>query len=250
MTTNAAGTTSGNLSFGKEDILHYDGSSWTLFFDGDAHGLSSAHDVNAIHINAADDLYMSFLNNVVNVPGVGDVKGNDILHYNGSGFTLDFDGSAVDLDGQNERIDSLHILDGAVSPIGSGCQAYLLISTVGKGKVPDVNGGQLSFEGEDILGFCATSLGSTTNGVWHMVLDGSAEGMPKNSTDSISASDDGTVIYLTTKGAFNVDDASGSHSVVYKYDFATGTFSGPYFSAPDNGLLQQVDGLHVDGDLP
>ena len=37
---------------------------------------------------------------------------------------------------------------------------------------------------------------------------------------------------------------------VYKYDMATGQFSGPFFSAPANGLTKMVDGLHVDGDLP
>ena len=38
--------------------------------------------------------------------------------------------------------------------------------------------------------------------------------------------------------------------MVYRYDFATGEFSGPYFSAPANGLPRQVDGLHVEGELP
>jgi hypothetical protein len=72
--------------------------------------------------------------------------------------------------------------------------------------------------------------------------------MPKNSTDSLSANEDGSVIYLTTKTAFHVDDAFGGHSMVYKFE--NGDFSGPFFSARDNGLDEKVDGLHIEGDLP
>ncbi|MCW5847534.1 MAG: hypothetical protein KIS95_09910 [Anaerolineae bacterium] len=56
-----------------------------------------------------------------------------------------------------------------------------------------------------------------------MVLDGSAEGMPRNSTDDFSLSEDGQTLYLTTKGTFNVDSATGGHSMVYAYDLGSGT---------------------------
>jgi len=101
-----------------------------------------------------------------------------------------------------------------------------------------------------VLGFCATSLGETTAGTWSLVLDGSAEGMPNNSTVSLSANEDGSVLYLTTRAAFAVDGAVGGHSMVYRYDFGTGEFSGPFFSAPAAGLNKKVDGLHMVGDLP
>ncbi len=74
--------------------------------------------------------------------------------------------------------------------------------------------------------------------------------MPNNATISLAANADGTVIYLTTRATFNVDSALGGHSMVYKYDTVTETFSGPYFSAPAEGLTRQVDGLHLSGDLP
>jgi hypothetical protein len=142
------------------------------------------------------------------------------------------------------------VLDGSEAPpdlaasAGGSCDNFLLISTQGHGKVPNFSGGQLAFSGEDVLGFCLTQAGATTQGKWIKYLDGSNEGMPKNSLTSLSASPDGEVLYLTTRGAFNVDLASGSHSMVYVYDFATGEFSGPVFSAPANGLHKQVDGLH------
>ncbi len=250
----AAGAAGGSVPYGKEDILHYDGSSWSLFFDGSNLGLTNAkHDINAIYIPNSGETaaYISFFQNKTKVPGLGQVFGHDVLYFDGSSLSLYFDGSAVGLTTTAEKIDALHILDGGVDlPGGGSCTAYLLISTLGTGKVPAAGGGQLSFQGEDILGFCATNTGATTAGFWHMVLDGSAEGMPKNSTDSISANEDGTVIYLTTKKAFNVDSASGSHSEVYRYDFSSEEFSGPFFSAAAAGLTQEVDGLHVEGDLP
>lgn len=83
------------------------------------------------------------------------------------------------------------------------------------------------------------------SGFWHMVLDGSAEGMPGNSTDSISASAGGQTIYLTTKGKFKVDSVAGGHSMVYEYDTASGTFSGPIFNATAYGLTRKADGLHM-----
>ena len=133
-----------------------------------------------------------------------------------------------------------------MSPIGGSCQAYLLISTQGPGRVTNYNGGTLKFSGEDVLGFCMTNSGANTAGFWTMVLDGSAEGMPKNSTSSISFSDDGQTMYMTTKGTFNVDSAVGGHSMIYVYDFGTQTFSGPIFVAADNGLPKRVDGLQVE----
>ena len=176
----------------------------------------------------------------------------DLVKWDGLAYSLYFDGSDVGLTVKTqEKIDGLHILAGSESPINGGsCLAYLLVSTQGPGKVPAYGGGQIKFGGEDVLGFCATGLGDHTNGYWHMVLDGSDQGMPRNSTDSISANADGSVIYLTTQGAFNVDAATGGHSMVYKYDTTTTEFSGPFFSAPATGLTTKVDGLHVDGDLP
>src|SRR5690606_3826073 len=127
---------------------------------------------------------------------------------------------------------------------------YLLISTQGPGKVLGHDGKQLKFGGEDVLGFCATGLGENTAGLWHLVLDGSAEGMPKNSLVSLSVSPDMQTLYLTTRGVFNAGAASGGHSMVSRYDFGSGAFTGPVVNAPAEGLPKQVVGLQVEGDLP
>jgi hypothetical protein len=253
VSTTAAGTV-GALAYGPHDILHWDGSAWSKWFDGTAAGLMPSgraiHNINAVWIpdTSSDDAVFSFVQNARVVDGVpGKVNGMDLVWWDGAGFSLWFDGEDVGLTNKTkEKIDALHVLDGSLSPIGSGCLAYLLISTQGDGRVPAYGGGQLKFDGTDVLGFCMTNSGANTAGFWHRVLNGKAEGMPGQALTSLSASDDGQVLYLTTKGAFNVDDAHGGHSMVYQYDFATGEFSGPFFSAPAQGLTRQVDALQVE----
>jgi hypothetical protein len=251
VSTTAAGATGDGLAFGAEDILAWDGSEWSVWFDGSAAGLTpnglAKHNVNAIWIPdpAGDDVVMSFAQNRRNVPDISvPVDGTDLVYWDGAGFSFWFDGSDVGLTILTaEKIDGLHVLDGAASPIGSDCDAYLLISTAGPGKVPNHSGGTLNFSGEDVLGFCAQTLGTSTTGLWHKFLDGSDQGMPKNSTDSISLSADGETLYLTTKGTFNVDGVIGGHSMIYAYDFATQTFSGPLFIAANEGMAKKIDAL-------
>ena len=258
VSTTLGGSVDG-VAFSGEDILKWNGDEWSLWFDGSAAGLKPTglfkHNINAFYFPDADTplgAIMSFTQNGRVVPGItGKVEGMDLVEFNGLDFDLYFDGSDVGLTVKTqEKIDALHILDGALSPIGGNCDVYLLISTQGPGQVPAYGGGAIRFRGEDVLGFCATNLGEDTAGFWHMMLDGSAEGMPANSLDSLSAGADGQTLYLTTKGTFNVDSASGGHSVVYKYEFATGDFGGPIFSAPAAGLQPKVDGLQVLGDVP
>ncbi len=257
LSTTAAGSV-GSLSFGPDDILLWDGHSWSKWFDGSAAQLTpngrAKHNISALWIpdTAGNDVVMAFAQNARFVPGVsGKVSGMDLVWWDGSAFSLWFDGQDVGLNVlTTEKIDALHVLPGNLSPIGNSCQYYLLISTAGNGQVPNYSGGNLRFNGADVLGFCMTNSGTNTAGLWHRVLDGRAEGMPAQSLVNLSASGDGQVLYLTTRATFHVDSATGGHSMVYRYDFATKEFSGPFFSAPANGLNRAVNGLQVDGELP
>ena len=253
--TDKPGVTASNVAFGSEDVLLYDiaSSAWSVWFDGSAHGLTAKnaiHNLDAIYVPdpAFPTFYLSFTQNARVVPGItGKVDGMDVLKWDGAAFSMYFDGQDVGLTNKTqEKIDALHILPGAMSPINGGsCLAYLLVSTQGPGWVPNYGGGRLTFGGEDVLGFCMTGSGYVTTGYWHKVLDGVDEGMPRNATDSISFDATGQVMYLTTRANFNVDAASGGHSMIYMYDFNTGQFSGPLFSAPANGLPKKVDGLEL-----
>ncbi len=258
MSTTLPGTTGDGLPFGMEDIVKWDGSAWSTWFDGSAAGLTPTgkwkHNVNAFWIPdpSGDDVVISFTQNRRLVPGIVDfVNGMDLVWWDGTAFSMFFDGEDVGLTQMTpEKIDGLHILPGSASPIGGSCLNYLLISTQGPGRITDYTGASIRFGGEDVLGFCLTNAGDNTAGFWHMVLDGSAQGMPRNSTDSISLSADGQTMYLTTQKTFNVDSAVGGHSMVYAWDIGTQTFSGPLFVAADNGLGAKVDGLQVEGMLP
>ena len=257
VSTLSAGTTDDAVAFGPHDILKWDGTAWSKWFDGSAAGLmpngKAMHNINALWIpdTSNDDVVLSFVQNARFVNGIsGKVDGMDLVWWDGDSFSLWFDGQDVGLTNlTKEKIDALHVLDGSVSPIGGSCDAYLLISTAGDGQVPNHSGGVIKFDGTDVLGFCMTNSGSNTAGFWHRFLNGKAEGMPGQALVNLSASDDGQVLYLTTRAAFNVDSASGGHSMIYRYDFATDEFSGPFFSAPANGLHNRVDGLQVEGEL-
>jgi len=258
VSTQSAGSI-GALGFGSEDILRWNGTNWSTWFDGSAAGLMPAgkakHNINAFWTPDPNgvEVVMSFGQNRRHIPGYPfPVDGMDLMLWNGSAFSLYFDGGDVGLKSKTqEKIDALHILPGAISPINGGnCLAYLLISTQGPGRVNNPGESTLKFGGEDVLGFCMTSSGDNTAGLWHLALDGSAEGMPPNSLVNLSASDDGQVLYLTTRKNFNVDAAVGGHSMVYRFDRGTGLFSGPFFSAPAAGLAPALDGLQVMGDLP
>ena len=264
VSANDAGIAAGNVPFGPHDILAWDGSAWSIWFDGSAAGLMPSgphkHDIDALWIPdpAGDDVVLGFVQNARVVPGIsGKVNGMDLVWWDGATFSLWFDGEDVGLTNlTQEKIDALHVLDGSLAPpalaasAGGSCDAYLLLSTAGDGQVPNYSGGTIKFDGTDVLGFCLTQSGATTQGKWTRVLNGKAEGMPGQALVNLSASDDGQVLFFTTRATFNVDTAQGGHSMVYRYDFATGQFSGPFFSAPANGLSKTVDGLHVDGELP
>ena len=259
VSTTAAGSV-GAVSFGSEDILLWDGNAWSVWFDGSAAGLQGTkNNINAFYIPEvggaanSDTVLMSFVQNARVVPGIpGKVDGMDLVTWNGSAFSLTFDGQDVGLTVLTaEKIDGLHELDPSLAPAavkaaaGGTCLRYFLISTAGNGKVMNYDGTTLKISGEDVLGFCATHLGTNTTGKWHMLLDGSAEGVGPNNITSIAASADGQTLFLTTNKAFNVDSAVGGHSMVYEYDMTSHTFSGPIFSAPATGLEQKVDGLHM-----
>ena len=103
----------------------------------------------------------------------------------------------------------------------------------------------LKFGGEDVLGYCAESLGPQTRGRWEMVPDGSAVGLARNNIDSIATNAAATVMYFTTQREGTTDGASGNHSTVFAFDLAARRFSGPLFRAMDFGVDQRVDGLHI-----
>lgn len=259
VSTDTAGTVDG-VDFGPEDILSFFGSAWELYFDGSEYGLQQGkHDIEAFSISEAitdtREIYISFYQNKVKVDGLGSVSGQDVIKFTeiispstSYSYELYFDGSDVGLTTVGEKIDGLEVFAGAGG--FSSCSSILLISTLGAYSIPAkfTNGGsKLTGDGSDVLYFCATNVGEDTAGFWQRDFDGREEGMPKNYISSLSYTNPVffDVLIFTTPGDFAVDSAVGGHSEIYRYDRDIGEFSGPNFSASDEGLTEFVDGMHI-----
>ena len=200
--------TIGGVSSADEDILKFDGQSWSLFFDGSDVGMGSP-DLFAFSFLDADTILMSFSANV-KIGGVT-VTPQDVLRFDATSlgsstaglFSLYFDGSDVGFDTTAENIDSLTLL-----PDGR-----LLISTTGNPSVPGFTTGR----DEDVLAFTPTSLGDTTSGSWSLYFDGSDVGLGETSDEDVDALDvtsDGN-IYLSTLGNFAGSGLSGADEDVF-----------------------------------
>ena len=195
--------TIGSVAFANEDILRFDGSTWTMYFDGSAVGLPTAADIFAFHQLDADTILMSFVANVT-LGGVTYTP-RDIVRFSVTAgtFSMYFNGVDVGLSAGAENIDALEVLpDGKV-----------LISTTGNPTVTGVTGAA----DEDILAFTPTTLGNTTSGTWTIYFDGSDVGLADTSGEDVDALDvtaNGN-IYLSTLNGFAVTGVSGADEDVF-----------------------------------
>ncbi len=199
--------TIGGVASADEDILKFDGTNWSLFFDGSDVGVGTP-DLFAFSLLDADTILMSFGTSVT-VNGIAATP-QDVLRFDATSlgsttagtFSLYFDGSDVGLsDATNEKIDALSLL-----PDGR-----LLISTNGNPAVPGVSG-----KDEDVLAFTPTSLGDVTSGSWALYFDGSDVGLSETSGEDVDALDVvGGNIYLSTQDIFSVPGLSGADEDVF-----------------------------------
>lgn len=191
-----------------EDILRFDGTGFSMFFDGSDVGVGSVN-LNAFAIIDSDTILMSF-DNPVAISGLGTVDDSDIVQFDATSlgdttagtFSWFFDGSDVGLSADSEDIDGIDFL-----PNGQ-----LLISTIDSVSVTGVSG-----QDEDILILTPTSLGENTAGSWAMYFDGSDVGLADTSdedVDGLTISTSGS-IYLTTLGNFAVTGISGADEDVF-----------------------------------
>jgi hypothetical protein len=193
--------TVGGVTFADEDILKFDGSAWSLFFDGSDVGVDAA-DVFALYLLDQDSILLTFTASVS--VGGQTYAPTDIVRFDATSlgdvtagsFSLYLNGIDVGLDSSSDNIDALEVLpDGRV-----------LVSTTGGPTVPGLSG----LADEDILAFVPTSLGATTSGTWTWYFDGSdvAMGSTSEDSDAIDVAPNGA-IYLSTTGDFAVTNVSG-----------------------------------------
>ena len=207
-----SGGTVGGVSFQDEDILEFNGTTWSLFFDGSDVGLGPV-DVFAFHLLDADSLLLSF-NTSITLGGVTYAP-TDIVRFDATSlgsvtagtFSMYFNGIDVGLDASSDYIDAVDIL-----PDGT-----LLISTRGNPSVPGLTG----LADEDILAFTPATLGDPTSGTWALYFDGSDVGLADSSNEDVDALDvdinsNGNIyIYLSTLGDFSVTGVAGFDEDVF-----------------------------------
>ncbi|TFC02008.1 hypothetical protein E3O32_12300 [Cryobacterium mannosilyticum] len=153
-----------------EDVVYFNGTSWSLFFDGSAHGLGGNDnlDLDAISV-VGTTLYFSTLGNS-NPPGVGGAADDaDIYSWNGSAYSRVIDASAApyslpgtaNVDGF-VRIDATHF--------------YLSFSNANT-TVPVLG----SVHDEDVIYYNA--------GTWSVYFDGTAHGLGATGSLNVDAFD-------------------------------------------------------------
>ncbi len=233
----------------NEDIVAFDGTNFSLYFDGSDVLGTTGFTLDAFTIMSPTEILMSFTSSGT-VPGVsGTVADEDIVRFTATSlgattagtFSLYFDGSDVGLaSSSDEDVDAIELL-----PDGR-----LLVSTVGAVGVTGVSG-----QDEDLLAFTPTSLGATTAGTWAMYFDGSDVGLSSSSDEDVDAVavDASGKIYLSTIGNFSVTGRSGADEDVFVFTptslggTTTGTYSSTLFF---DGSVYGVTGDIFGIDLP
>ena len=159
----AAATTAvpglGNVQ--DEDVVYYNNGSWSVYFDGTAHGLTTANeDVDAISV-AGTTLYFSTLGNT-SPPGVGGAADDaDIYSWNGASYSRVFDASANGLPAAAN-------VDGYVR---TAANDFYLSFSAATTAVP----GQGNVQDEDVVHYRA--------GAWSVYFDGTAHGLTAAAAD-------------------------------------------------------------------
>jgi hypothetical protein len=227
--------TVGGVAAQDEDVVFFNGSAFSLAFDGSDVGLSSLR-IDAFSFLDATRLLLSF-DAPGAVPGIaGTTDDSDIVLFTSTSpgtntagsFSLYFDGSDVGLTTFMEDVDALERL-----PNG-----HLLISTR---NTVDVTG--VSAEDEDLLEFIPTQLGSVTSGTFSLYFDGSDVDLASSGEDVDSAAVDAGKLYLSTTNNFSVPGVSGDDDDVFAFtptslgSTTSGTYSPSYiFDASAFGL--------------
>ncbi|HET9911888.1 MAG TPA: hypothetical protein VFQ13_08360 [Anaerolineales bacterium] len=189
--------TIGGIASADEDVLRFDGSTWSLFFDGSDVGLGSA-DLTAFSMIDADSLLMAF-DTAVTVNGITAAP-QDVVRFDATSlgettagtFSMYLDGSDVSLTAPAESLDAISLL----------ADGHILVSTTGNVSVTGVTGAD-----EDVLSFTPTSLGSVTSGTWAVYFDGSDVVLADTDGEDVDALDvtSNGNLYLSTLGNFVVN---------------------------------------------
>jgi hypothetical protein len=233
-----AAATVGGVSAADEDILYFDGTNFSLAFDGSDVGIGPLR-IDAFAWLNTSTLLLSFATDS-SVPGIGTVDDSDVVRFDATSLgsntagtlSMYFDGSDVGLVETN----SAHGVD-AFELLPNG---HLLLSTTG----PSLTVQGVAVRDEDLIEFSPTSLGPNTAGSFSFYFDGSDVGLGDTAEDVDAVAVDASgLIYLSTRDAFAVPGVSGSKEDVFVFTpsslglVTSGSYlPTPYFDGSDYGL--------------
>lgn len=139
----------GGLTAGPADVVRYDGATYSMEFNGAARGVPNGVNIDAVAIYGSS-LLLSF--DVAVDLGALHAEREDLVLFDGAGFTMFFDGSAAGVS-PDLNLDAASYLD---------CDDHLLLSFDGSGTI-----GGVAFDDEDVLEY-------NRAGTWELAYDGSA----------------------------------------------------------------------------
>ncbi len=220
-------------SAGDEDVIHWNGTRWEMYFDGSTHGIptnSAGNDLDAISFDAVATpppaqtpprpLFFSTFGDGA-VPGLAAPFGGGAVYYGeGSGYSRILNQiSAANVDGF-DRVDNTHFF----------------VSFTGPTTVPGVG----AVLGSDVLFY--------NNGSWSRVFRGSTRGLGTSAASDIDAiSVVGTNLYFSTAGDFSPPGVTGGNDAdVYRVSLlGSGSSYTRVWTATANGVpaAANVDGL-------
>ncbi len=207
----ASRKTFGSLRVENEDIVAFDGTNYSILFDGSDLGLHNLR-IDAFDVIDESNILISF------DTASGNVDDSDVLLFQATSlgentagtFYWYLDGSDVGLTQNREDIDGVTLLD----------DGSLLVSTSGRARI-----GRARFEDEDVFRFLPSSLGSVTSGTFEAFLDGSnpVVGLGEEDVDGFAVKDG--QVYFTTAGSFSVPGLSGQDEDIFVFDLQSQTYS-------------------------
>jgi len=241
--------TVGQVAAANEDIVYFDGASFSLYFDGSDVGIGSLR-IDAFARVDADTLLLSFDADKPVTGIAGTVDDSDIVRFEANSlggvtagtFSMYFDGSDLGLTASGHDVT-------AVEPLADG---RIIISTLNSATVSGASG-SVSARDEDLLAFTPTSLGDVTAGTFELYFDGSDVGLGDAGEEVDAAAVDlaGT-IYLSALDVFSVSGVSGGDEDVFVFtptslgSATSGTYSSTLFFDGSSFGLDANDVFAID----
>ena len=239
LSVNASASVTGNSTFQDEDLFGWNGSGFEPWFDGSDHELGgdSGRDINAADVLANGDIVFSITGGNETFGGVN-FEEEDLILWDGAGYSMFFEGDPNGLDGGYEDIDAVHVVDAA--------SGSFIFSTSGGGSA-----GGISWSDEDLVLFD----GSAFSKFW----DGGDNGYGGD-IDAVDVLANGAFVF-STLSPVTLDGTSFDDSDLILWDGAgfsmafdgsdpdgTGTLDGLSTSYEDTDAAAFGVGATLDGD--